>query len=1002
MIEYVGVSATVGVALVDGGRVAASGFLYQYLRTLEAALVALSDERVYAFRVEGDPNPSEATDTEIVDFDLVDDQGKILLAAQVKSGGPATQLGLSATVRILVNLVNKIDAPRYELLTNIRLGAGTANLVQVLGRNETVTERRAALESILGRTRTREHLANLSDEHIRRLGRCKLRVDMRERAELNDTLRQALREARRRRKRGIGQQSSGLLLAYLQSEVHRRAASSEDAVWTMSELIRDISLDDQALAEALGARDWGTILGLVAPVPDVPRIALLTELADALEPYRPTGRTPSRCALTGLSGIGKSSLAVAYFAEYADAYEALYWIDASSIDTIVHDFRLLASHLGGSPDTDPRQLRSLVHKFLSTHAGRWMMVFDDAQTTAAPWIPRVGDGDVLITSIDSTFSVSASNKLAVTVMQQDEAVQLLTARLELTMEQAAASVDVVRQLAAALEYWPLALELAASYIRNCGYEIVDVPYYLDSLKHHSLDDQYSIPEGYPRTLVAAIDFAVETLCSSRSDLSAWVASDMLARACYLANRRIPIHLLVAASDPDLDTLPSDSGPVIIENPLAHEAVRALKRISFARRDQPLPRRETDIATSDYTIAINSVLQEVLRARVEMNQLTEWNKKLERLAVHLNTWLSSATHNGEADKAHALVPHATALTGHLRRLNITSNSVAFLIGNIASVYSGMKRSRAAVELLDAQLRILMDTYEPDEFLVHQARLHLAHALVADDNLNPTGTAQAIDNLEYIVAYCQRLALDPDTHRASSTFCIHSISVLDQISDARLRVPQVSQLKEVFIETLGRLPPTDLSDAYDTVQRVVRQISAGEHSAAERECRRLLTHDLHGSNIQLEIHRLLIESLINQQEWVSAKVEVDSFAIKAGQYPLYRYSVDTALHNIGLFLAGYSLLSSCAEPRELFLHLMSLPCFIEAVSSAQGEYRIKFDLLRLILASMQGSYEEIRVYTIKTRELALNDASITGNRGWSFLASMALDAAQLVLDAESASE
>ena len=163
-----------------------------------------------------------------------------------------------------------------------------------------------------------------------------------------------------------------------------------------------------------------------------------------------------------------------------------------------------------------------------------------------------------------------------------------------------------------------------------------------------------------------------------------------------------------------------------------------------------------------------------------------------------------------------------------------------------------------------------------------------------------------------------------------------------------------------------------------------------------------HDWRGSNIQLETQRILIESLIYQHKWSSAEIEIDSFAVKAGHYPLYRDSVDMALHNIGFFLAGYSLLLSCAEPRGLFLHLMSLPCFVEAVSSAQGEYRVKFDVLSLVLAMIQESHEEVGVYAVKTRQLALNDASITGNPAWASLASMALDAAQLLLNADSASE
>jgi len=765
----------------------------------------------------------------------------------------------------------------------------------------------------------------------------------------------------------------------------------------MSKIAHDLGLDDRALADALDARDWGGVLGLMAPIPDVSRTVLLSEIANTLEPYRPAGHTPRRCALTGLSGIGKSSLAAAYLAEYADAYDILFWIDASSLDAIVRDFRLLASRLGSSPSTDPRQMCSLVHEGLSTHTGRWLMVFDDAETTtAAPWIPRLGDGDVLITSIDSTFSISATDNIPINAMLPDEAIQLLTTRLELTTEQARGNVDLVGRLAESLKYWPLALELAASYLRSCGYAISDIPHYVDSLKVRSLDDQHSIPAGYPRTLVAAIDLAAESLRHSESDNIADVAGGALAHACYLASRRIPIHLLVAAHDPEFDNLPTSSGPVIIKNPLVHEAVRALRRVSFARPDQPLPRRESDIATSDYTIAINSVLQEVLRARIENSlQLEEWKRQVEQLAIHLDVWMAAAMHNGEADKAHTLVPHVAVLAGHLQRLNVMSSRVALLIGNLAGVYSGTKRSGRAVELLNTELQIMMDVNEPDEFLVHQTRLHLANALVAGDNIYEINATEAINNLEYIVSYCQRLALDGDTHRAASTFCIHSLTVLDKIAEAGLHLPRAQQLESVFIETLERLPPTDAGDARKIMQRVTRHMSERRYSEAEQDCRRLLVRDWYGSNIQLEIHRHLIVSLLYQENWTNGGVEIDSFAVKAGHNPLYRYTIDIALHNIGLHLAGYSLFHADIEPRNLFVHLMYLPCFVEAVKSAQGEYRAKFDLLSLILGVVRQSHEEVEIYSAKVQEVGLKHASIGGNRAWSCLAAAALNAAQRIL-------
>jgi hypothetical protein len=45
-----------------------------------------------------------------------------------------------------------------------------------------------------------------------------------------------IRSARRKDGRGIGMQSSGLLLAFLHWETHRRADSPQDAVWLMSDV----------------------------------------------------------------------------------------------------------------------------------------------------------------------------------------------------------------------------------------------------------------------------------------------------------------------------------------------------------------------------------------------------------------------------------------------------------------------------------------------------------------------------------------------------------------------------------------------------------------------------------------------------------------------------------------------------------------------------------------------------------------------------------------------
>ena len=972
---------------MDGGRVAAGGFLYQYLRTAEAVLIALAtDDRVHACRVEGDPRPTELGSADIVDFDLIDRNGMVLRSVQVKSGAPDAQLRVGDVFSILVRLVAKVDAEEYVLLTNTNISPGAAELARLLALDQSPAGRLAALQPLL-RGAAERHLADLTEDQIRRLGRCQVSVDRRSRAELRDALLYAVRAARRNDGRGIGESSSGLLLACLHSEIHLRAAPGEDAVWAMSDIRKVLKLDDRALVGALGERDWGGVLGLLSPIPDVPRTELLDTIAAALKPFRPAGRTVSRCVLAGLSGIGKSSLAAGYVAEYLDAYDIVFWFDSSNPPhTLVQGFRSAAEKLGVDQNLSAERLRTAVHERLNRLAGRWLIVFDDAEATAiSSWIPRIGDGDVLITSIDSTDC-----DIPVGGMNPAEAASLLANRLKLTAEQARAGASLLMRLADEMDYWPLALELAAGYLRTCGYTINDIPYYLEKLKLRSLDDRLSIPEGYPATLIAAIDLAAGRLAAPDTDpVLLDLAASMVMQAAYLSARRIPVHLLVAARETDLGIPPANRGPIIIEDPRIHEAVRSLRRVSFASPDQSLPRRETDIATAERTISINSVLQEVMRARTENHpDFQTWKTTLERLALHLNHWLTSAVDNGEADKAHLLVPHADTLINHLWRLGLTNGRVPLLMGNLAGVYVATNDLDIAIGLLKTELRLLLNAERPDKFLVHQARLHLAQALAAGEQIDAARVAEATENLEHIAMYSQRLAADANTHEAASHFSSHSLDLLDKIAGAGL-APEISRpLAEVFADVLSRLPSTWDIQAREAASQANAFLSAGRPEEAERACRSYLTPLRYGSNLQLELQRLLIEALVLQGGWNEARTELAAFASRLGHKPLHQNTAEDALHNIGLPLAMQALLLGHQEPTELFTYLMSVPCFVSILQTPQPSNRAKFCVLNLVLAVVQNSRPDISKYIHEARRAKLTDVSVANNPPWLLLAEKAI--------------
>lgn len=986
------------VEAVDGGRVAAWGFLYQYLRTVEAVLTAVDDDRFGACRVEGGTGDSDEHD--VVDFDMVGPDGEVLLAAQVKAGVSGASLGAGVVYRIMVELVTRCDAERYELLTNVRLTSGAGKVADLLAPRPdlSVHERRADLARTLAEARSSADVTELTDDQIERLGRCHLLVDPRDRTDVADSVKTKVWDFRRKHGRGVGPRSSGLLLAHLLAEVHRRAAFAEHAAWTKAEVLRSVVQDEQDIVDVLGGRDWGSVLGLMAPVPDLPRTALVEQIVRALQPYRSTGHSVRQCTLTGLSGIGKSSLAAAYVADYADAYEAIYWIDAASPDSIEDGFKELALRLGIEQDGTSEHLRSAVHEALSTKAGRFLLVLDDAiPDLAQRWSPRLADADVLITTIDGTACLG--NPIPVTALTSDEAVELIHRRLD---EPPVEPGDQARRLAAELERWPLAIELATGYLRGCGYTLADVDHYLEALKVRSLADEFSVPPGYPRTLVAAINLGLEVLHRSNSTEIAGLATEMLMRASYLSGRRVPIQLLAAPlalghdNLPAFDNLSETDGPVVLQNPQLPEAVRALCRISFARHDERLAWRTSDlIPTADHTIAVNAVLQEVVRTRLEQGaHQGEWKDELRRLALHANHWLSAATHNHEVTKAHQLAPHAATLVAHLRRLGIAGRRIALLAGNLAGIYIGTGRVEEAVDLLRSEIGMILDDVDGvDVFLENQARLHLARALINSDQAAQLDPHPAVGELARVLTHAQALALDYKTHQVAAKFCVSALGILNILHDRVAATRESSALVTVLRDLQQRLPSTTLTENTDAIERINRMISEREDDGAERAARDLLTHPRHDSSFNTELRRLLVEALVGQRKWRECRTEIDTLAAELGCPPLSPESSQQALHNIALKLVTATFDSASPEPQVLLQRLLSRPCFVHTRNITGGEYRAKFDLFALAAAVYDGRVDDIDEGLAKVGSDE-NQRHLTQDPGFSILTRAIITIAQAV--------
>lgn len=269
--------------VVDGGRVAARGFQYQYLRTVEALLVGLDGEQVAACRVEGPGTTTSVQLVDCVDFDLVDASGRSLMAVQVKSAGPTRVIGAPDAVRVLVHLITGFDAVEYRLITSASPDHNCSRLAETLKRHGAdIPALQREIETLLQRAPVAWGLCKaLSPQQWERLGRAEVEFDLRGETQLRQDLDGMLRTHRARSGRGLSGRTGGFMLGYLVAEVMRRAADPALAHWDIADFQRLLLVEDEELVAAVGRQDFGLVYGPLPRVPEVSRPGLVSKVPRA-------------------------------------------------------------------------------------------------------------------------------------------------------------------------------------------------------------------------------------------------------------------------------------------------------------------------------------------------------------------------------------------------------------------------------------------------------------------------------------------------------------------------------------------------------------------------------------------------------------------------------------------------------------------------------------------------------------------------------------------------
>ncbi|MGK5532359.1 tetratricopeptide repeat protein [Streptomyces sp. URMC 129] len=180
------------------------------------------------------------------------------------------------------------------------------------------------------------------------------------------------------------------------------------------------------------------------------------------------GRQVITQAVTGLGGVGKSTLALHYAHTHRERFTTVWWLEAETPETVAASLAALAARLTPTLDTTTLPAVTLANwalAWLESHPG-WLLILDNATDPdhLGPCLPRLRGGTALITTRRTHgWQHLSPHPLHLGVLTPGAATRLLQRD---SGHPGSRHRPAAQELAAELGHLPLALEHAAAHIRR--------------------------------------------------------------------------------------------------------------------------------------------------------------------------------------------------------------------------------------------------------------------------------------------------------------------------------------------------------------------------------------------------------------------------------------------------------------------------------------------------------------------------------------------------------
>jgi tetratricopeptide (TPR) repeat protein len=318
--------------------------------------------------------------------------------------------------------------------------------------------------------------------------------------------------------------------------------------------------------------------------------------------------------ISGLSGIGKTQVALEYIYRYQQDYTHIFWMNAASEHTLLADFIAVASIIGLQLETQSIQEIAPAIKAWLAEQKHWLVIFDNVNELEV--LQRYAPQEQATGRILYITNASPASKIAQVIelplIEVEQGTYLLLRRAKvLTSDNKLDQVPLhvlteAKAIVNALDRFPFAIAQAGAYIEVTGCDFAKYLKFYEKQCRTLAERGKYIPTQYaePATATCVLFFR-----SLEQDYP--TAIELLCLCAFLAPDAIPEDLITRGA-PILGPMLS---PVAFDTSALEQAIEILCRFSLVQR-----------YSDGKQLSIHPLVQTIFKHEMNRKMQREWTER----------------------------------------------------------------------------------------------------------------------------------------------------------------------------------------------------------------------------------------------------------------------------------------------------------------------------------------------------------------------------------------